>query len=92
MSALRQRSDTIPPEWPVPGKKTGMIYQREIQIQTSQHGQMRNLTDEIAQVVGESRVRSGVVNIFNAKTPRRKELLDWVALATGAFQFWWVSH
>jgi secondary thiamine-phosphate synthase enzyme len=42
-----------------------MIYQREIQLQTSQHGQMYNLTDEIAQVVGESRVRSGLVNIFN---------------------------
>jgi secondary thiamine-phosphate synthase enzyme len=26
---------------------------------------MHNLTDEIAQVVGESRVRSGLVNIFN---------------------------
>jgi secondary thiamine-phosphate synthase enzyme len=42
-----------------------MIYQREIQLQTSQHGQMHNLTDEIAQVVGESKVRSGLVNIFN---------------------------
>jgi secondary thiamine-phosphate synthase enzyme len=42
-----------------------MIYQREIQLQTSQHGQMHNLTDEIAQVVGESGVRSGLVNIFN---------------------------
>ena len=42
-----------------------MIYQREIQLQTSQHGQMHDLTDEIAQVVGESRVRSGLVNIFN---------------------------
>ena len=42
-----------------------MIYQREIQIQTSQHGQMHDLTDEIAQVVGESKVRSGLVNIFN---------------------------
>jgi secondary thiamine-phosphate synthase enzyme len=45
--------------------KTGMIYQREIHLQTSQHGQMHNLTDEIAQVVGESKVRSGLVNIFN---------------------------
>ncbi len=35
-----------------------MIYQREIQLQTSQHSQMHDLTDEIAQVVGESRVRS----------------------------------
>ncbi len=42
-----------------------MIYQREIQIQTSQHGQMHDLTDEVAQIVGESKVRSGLVNIFN---------------------------
>jgi secondary thiamine-phosphate synthase enzyme len=42
-----------------------MIYQREIQLQTSQHGQMHNLTDEIGQVVGESKVSSGLVNIFN---------------------------
>jgi secondary thiamine-phosphate synthase enzyme len=42
-----------------------MIYQREIQLQTSQHGQMHNLTDEIAQLVGQSKVRSGLVNIFN---------------------------
>ena len=42
-----------------------MIYQREIQLQTSQHGQMHNLTDEVAQLVGQSKVRSGLVNIFN---------------------------
>jgi secondary thiamine-phosphate synthase enzyme len=42
-----------------------MIYQREIKLQTSQHGQMHDLTDEIAQVVGESKVCSGLVNIFN---------------------------
>jgi secondary thiamine-phosphate synthase enzyme len=42
-----------------------MIYQREIQLQTSQHGQMHDLTDEVAQLVGQSKVRSGLVNIFN---------------------------
>jgi secondary thiamine-phosphate synthase enzyme len=42
-----------------------MIYQCEIQLQTSQHGQMHNLTDEVAQLVGQSKVRSGLVNIFN---------------------------
>ena len=42
-----------------------MIYQREIHLQTSKHGQMHDLTDEIARVVGESGVRSGLVNIFN---------------------------
>ncbi len=42
-----------------------MIYQREIQVQTAGHGQMRDLTGEIAQIVGASRVRAGVVHIFN---------------------------
>ena len=42
-----------------------MVYQREIQVQTSRHGQMRDLTAEVAEVVGESRVRCGVAHIFN---------------------------
>jgi secondary thiamine-phosphate synthase enzyme len=42
-----------------------MIYQREIQLQTSRHGQMHDLTDEVAKTVGESKVHSGLVNIFN---------------------------
>ena len=42
-----------------------MIYQREIQLQTTGHRQMHDLTDEVAQVVGASRIRAGVVNVFN---------------------------
>ena len=42
-----------------------MIYQREIQLQTTGHRQMHDLTAEIAQVVIASRVRTGVANIFN---------------------------
>ena len=42
-----------------------MIYQREVHLQTSGHRQMHDLTGEIARVVSESRVRSGVVHIFN---------------------------
>ena len=42
-----------------------MIYQREIQLQTSGHRQMHDLTDEVARVVSESRVRCGLVHIFN---------------------------
>jgi secondary thiamine-phosphate synthase enzyme len=45
--------------------KRRMIYQREIQLQTTGHRQMRNLTDEVAQVVNASRIRAGVVNVFN---------------------------
>ena len=42
-----------------------MVYQRDIQLQTSGHRQMHDLTSEIAQIVAASRVRSGIVHIFN---------------------------
>jgi secondary thiamine-phosphate synthase enzyme len=42
-----------------------MIYQRNIVIQTTGHRQMHNLTEQIAQIVGASRVSTGVANIFN---------------------------
>ena len=42
-----------------------MIYQREIQIQTSTHGQMHDITSEVARVVTESGMRRGLVHVFN---------------------------
>ncbi len=42
-----------------------MIYQREIQLDTSGHRQMHDLTDEIAHIVSASRVRAGLAHIFN---------------------------
>ena len=42
-----------------------MVYQQEIQVQTAGHKDMHDLTDEIARVAGQSRVRDGVVHIFN---------------------------
>ena len=42
-----------------------MIYQKEIQIETTGHRQMHDLTDEISRIVTASRSRSGLVNIFN---------------------------
>ena len=42
-----------------------MIYQREIQLQTTGHRQMHDLTDEVAQVVNASRVQVGVAHVFN---------------------------
>ena len=42
-----------------------MIYQRDIQLQTSGHREMHDLTGEVARVVSESRVRAGLVHIFN---------------------------
>ena len=42
-----------------------MIYQREIHLQTSGHKDMHDLTDDVARIVSESRVRSGLVHVFN---------------------------
>jgi secondary thiamine-phosphate synthase enzyme len=42
-----------------------MIYQREVQLHTRGHQQMQDLTDDVAQIVNDSRVRVGTVNVFN---------------------------
>src|SRR5665811_386695 len=42
-----------------------MIYQREIQLHTTSHGQMHDLTSEVARIVAESGMRCGFVNIFH---------------------------
>src|SRR5712671_2442885 len=42
-----------------------MIYQQEIQLRTTGHRQMHDLTGEIVQVVSASRIRTGVANIFH---------------------------
>src|SRR5215470_2116818 len=45
--------------------KSGMTYQQEIQLHTTGHRQMHDLTGEVAQVVSASRIRAGVVHVFN---------------------------
>ncbi len=42
-----------------------MVYQREIQIQTTGHNAMHDLTDDLARIVKESKVRCGLAHIFN---------------------------
>ncbi len=42
-----------------------MLYQKEIQLSTTGHRQMHDLTHEVAQLVGASGIRVGVVNVFN---------------------------
>jgi secondary thiamine-phosphate synthase enzyme len=42
-----------------------MIYQREIQIQTSGHRQMHDLTGEIGEIVRASGVRCGLAHVFS---------------------------
>jgi secondary thiamine-phosphate synthase enzyme len=42
-----------------------MIHQREIQIETSEHGQMHDLTDDIGRIVSDAKITAGLVHIFN---------------------------
>jgi secondary thiamine-phosphate synthase enzyme len=42
-----------------------MTYQQELQVQTSRHGQMHDLTEDIARMVTASKVQCGTVNVFN---------------------------
>ena len=47
------------------GIKSGMVYQREIQIETRGHDEMHDITDEVSRIVGESKVRHGIAHVFN---------------------------
>ena len=42
-----------------------MTYHREINIETGGYKEMHDLTDEVARVVGESKVRHGIAHVFN---------------------------
>lgn len=42
-----------------------MVFQKEIEVETTAHGQMHDLTDAVADVVGASGVKTGIVNVFN---------------------------
>ena len=42
-----------------------MLYQHQITIQTVQHGQMHDVTAEVAQAVRASGIRTGTVHVFN---------------------------
>ena len=42
-----------------------MMHQQEIQLQTTGHRQMHDLTDELAKVVTASGIRTGTANVFN---------------------------
>jgi secondary thiamine-phosphate synthase enzyme len=43
----------------------GVIYQKQIQLQTSGHRQMHDLTEHVARIVSDSRLQSGLVHVFN---------------------------
>jgi secondary thiamine-phosphate synthase enzyme len=42
-----------------------MVHQRELHLHTGQHGQMHDLTDQVAGIVRDSNIQSGLVHVFN---------------------------
>jgi secondary thiamine-phosphate synthase enzyme len=42
-----------------------MVFQEKLTIATRGHGDMHDLTDKVAAVVGQSGVRAGIVHVFN---------------------------
>jgi secondary thiamine-phosphate synthase enzyme len=42
-----------------------MTYQQQVSITTKGHGDMQDLTEQIAGVVSSSAIRTGTVNVFN---------------------------
>jgi secondary thiamine-phosphate synthase enzyme len=49
-----------------PGRKEHpMIHQKQLTLSTSGHRDMQDLTDEVTRAVAESRIRTGLVHVFN---------------------------
>ena len=42
-----------------------MTYQQQISITTKGHGDMHDLTEQVAEVVSSSAIQRGTVNVFN---------------------------
>ena len=42
-----------------------MVHQKQLTVSTAGHGDMHDLTDEVAQAIVEAGVRTGIVHVFN---------------------------
>ena len=42
-----------------------MVHQRQIEIDTAGHGDMHDITDDVAAIVTESGIETGTVHVFN---------------------------
>ena len=42
-----------------------MVHQNEIQVRTTRHGEMHDLTNAVAEIVAASRIRAGIAQVFN---------------------------
>ncbi len=41
-----------------------MIYQKELSFATTGHGDMHDITEQMETILGESRIRTGIANVF----------------------------
>ncbi|MCW5552768.1 MAG: secondary thiamine-phosphate synthase enzyme YjbQ [Verrucomicrobiae bacterium] len=42
-----------------------MVYQKDISVHTTHHGQMHDLTEAVGRIVNESRINTGIAQVFN---------------------------
>jgi secondary thiamine-phosphate synthase enzyme len=42
-----------------------MVFQKQLTVSTRGHGDMHDLTEQVAEVVARSQVRTGIVHVFN---------------------------
>jgi secondary thiamine-phosphate synthase enzyme len=42
-----------------------MIYQKVISLNTQSHGEMHEITEDVAKIVADSKVKTGLVHLFN---------------------------
>ncbi|MEM8806460.1 MAG: secondary thiamine-phosphate synthase enzyme YjbQ [Cyanobacteria bacterium P01_G01_bin.38] len=42
-----------------------MVYQEQIRLSTQGHGQMHDLTSQVTQIVKQSGIQAGLLNVFN---------------------------
>jgi secondary thiamine-phosphate synthase enzyme len=43
-----------------------MVFQEQVRVETRGHRDMHDLTDAVTRVIGESGIRTGIVNVFNS--------------------------
>jgi secondary thiamine-phosphate synthase enzyme len=43
-----------------------MVFQEQVRVETRGHRDLHDLTDAVTRVIGESGIRTGIVNVFNS--------------------------
>ena len=60
-----------------------MTFQQQLQICTSGHGDMHDLTSQVAKIVAESEIITGTVNVFNVGSTAEPEWLGVTGTSRG---------